>query len=148
MRSGKNDFDVAGVVFEYSRLTVIPGEVLQTFRNIKEINVEFTELQFLRPLNDCGKLEILKASHNIGILRKLSFSLPIHILKLIYYSFIHCHITYCITAYGSAVKTNLHKLQILQNRALKIIHKLPLFTNFMELYSRGLKVFLRNHKTS
>jgi Leucine-rich repeat (LRR) protein len=62
--AGKNDFDVAGVVFEYSRVTAIPGEVFQTFRNMREINVEFTELHYLRPLKDCGKLEKLKASHN------------------------------------------------------------------------------------
>ncbi len=85
-----------------------------------------------------------KISRQIGILRKLSFSLPIHILKLIYYSFIHCHITYCITAYGSAVKTNLHELQILQNRALKIIHKLPLFTNSIELYTSSKILNIRS----
>jgi Leucine-rich repeat (LRR) protein len=43
---------------------VIPSEVFRTFRNMKQINVEFTELHFLRTFKDCGKLEILKASHN------------------------------------------------------------------------------------
>ena len=42
-----------------------------------------------------------KLYYGISILRKLIKILPIHIIKLLYYSVFHCHINYCIHIWGN-----------------------------------------------
>jgi hypothetical protein len=77
----------------------------------------------------CGKV-----SKYVGILRKLSFSVPIGLLKILYFSMVHSHFTYCIEVWGTAVKSVLQPLQVLQNRAIKSVFKLPILTNSIDLY--------------
>ena len=58
-----------------------------------------------------------KISRAIGILYKLRPFLPINVMKNIYYSLIYSHIIYAIEVWGSAFKTELDKIVILQKRA-------------------------------
>ncbi len=55
-------------------------------------------------------------------------------LKMLYYSMVHSHISYCITVYGCANSTTLNKLKLKQKEAIRIIsnagfrdHTIPLF---------------------
>ena len=55
-------------------------------------------------------------------------------LMMVYYSMFHSHLSYCISSRGSASKTTLKPLDILQKRAVRIItrsnskaHTKPLF---------------------
>jgi hypothetical protein len=52
--------------------------------------------------------------------------LPKRILRLIYFSSIHCHLTYCVGIWGSANKTLIDELHVLHKKALKATHKLPM----------------------
>lgn len=70
----------------------------------------------------------------IGILRKLSYFIPKNVLFLIYYSLIHSQIQYLCCIWGNANKTNLNPIQVLQNRALKFIHGLPIRHSTFDLY--------------
>lgn len=76
----------------------------------------------------------LKLSKVVGVLRKLSYIVPAHFLRTVYYSIFHSHITYCSLLWGSSCKTHLEGLQILQNRAIKNILHLPLLTDTIDLY--------------
>lgn len=75
-----------------------------------------------------------KLSPIVGILRKLSYFLPQHILLIIYNSLISSHLQYLTIAWGFAAKIYLKKLQVLQNRALKSIFGLPYHFSSNDLY--------------
>ena len=62
-----------------------------------------------------------KISRAIGILYKLRLFLPINVMKNIYYSLIYSHIIYAIEVWGSAFKTELDKILILQKRAIRLM---------------------------
>ena len=62
-----------------------------------------------------------KISRAIGIMYKLRPFLPLKIMKSVYYSLIYSHIVYAIEAWGSAFKTELNKILILQKRALRLM---------------------------
>ncbi len=61
---GKSDFDVSSVIFLDSKLHEIPPSVFRKFQNLKEVNVESTELEELNHLENCGTLETLRAPFN------------------------------------------------------------------------------------
>ena len=52
---------------------------------------------------------------------KLRPFLPLNVMKNVYYSLIYSHIIYAIEAWGSACKTELDKIFILQKRAMRLI---------------------------
>ena len=65
----------------------------------------------------------LKISQNIGILSRFRYFFPKNILKSIYYSFVHPYFRYCISVWASAFPSVLKSLQILQNKAMRILFK-------------------------
>ena len=66
-----------------------------------------------------------KISKSCGILAKLRHCLEIDTLREVYHALIHSYLRYGIIAWGSATKTTLNKLQILANRALRIMSFAP-----------------------
>ena len=62
-----------------------------------------------------------KISRAIGIMYKLRSYLPLNVLKNVYYSLIYSHITYAIEVWGSAFKTEMDKILILQKRAMRLM---------------------------
>ena len=70
--------------------------------------------------------KILRA---IGIMYKLRDLVPLTVLMSIYYCLIYSHIVYAIEVWGSAFKTELNKILILQKRAIRLMSfadKLPM----------------------
>ena len=63
----------------------------------------------------------LKISRGVGILAKLKPLLKDNLLKCIYYSLVYSHLSYGIESWGSATETNIHRLVILQNKAVRIL---------------------------
>lgn len=78
----------------------------------------------------------------VGILYKLSRTLPQKQLLNMYYAFIHSHITYLIGTWGHAAACHLKPLQALQNRALKIVFGLDRLTPSIDLYCEFAKGIL------
>jgi hypothetical protein len=70
-----------------------------------------------------------KLSKSIGILRKLARHLSRSILLQLYNSFITPYLQYGITIWGSAPKTTLNPIFVLQKKALKIALDLPMRTS-------------------
>jgi len=76
----------------------------------------------------------LKMSKSLGSLCRIKLKLGTRCLRALYYALIYPHLTYCVIIWGSASKTVLNKLFVLQKRALRIIegcnwrcHTIPLF---------------------
>lgn len=66
-----------------------------------------------------------KISQKIGVMRKLQYFLPIKILKILYFSFVHSNINYLIGIWGTAKNSIMKSISTLQRRAIKCIFKLP-----------------------
>lgn len=78
----------------------------------------------------------------VGVMHKLKYRLKESTLKLIYHSLIHSKLFYMINAWGSAKQLYKKQLYVLQNRALKSIHKLPIFFSTSSLYGSVAKDIL------
>ena len=57
----------------------------------------------------------------IGIMYRLRPFLPLNVLKNVYYSLVYSHIVYAIEVWGSAVKTEMDKILILQKKAMRLM---------------------------
>ena len=57
----------------------------------------------------------------MGFIYKLRPFLPSIVMKNVYYSLIYSHIIYAIEAWGSACKTELDKIFILQKMAMRLM---------------------------
>ena len=76
-----------------------------------------------------------RVSKFIAILHKLKFSLSIKSLKLLYNAFILPNLSYCITIWGNTYKSNINRIIILQNRAIRAIYNLQNRINTDEFYN-------------
>ena len=68
---------------------------------------------------------VSKVNKRIGLLRRIRNVLPQHTLNLLFKSLIIPHFDYCNVVWGNACKTNLARLDKLQNAAGKVILGLP-----------------------
>ena len=59
-----------------------------------------------------------KVSRSVGILSKLKHSLPRQVLRSLYFTLIHPHLTYCLTVWSGTTSSNIKKLLTLQKRAI------------------------------
>ena len=62
-----------------------------------------------------------KISRYNGIMYKLRPFLPLKVMKNVYYRLIYFHIIYAIEVWGSAFKTELYKVLILQKRVIRLV---------------------------
>ena len=73
----------------------------------------------------------------VRILRRCRSMIHTNHLLTLYYSLIHSHFSYMAGIWGCASKTKLNLLQVIQNRSLKAIFKLPIRTPKRVLYSQS-----------
>jgi len=64
------------------------------------------------------KRKLLYAYNMFFKIRKI---VPIDILRLLYFSFVHCHLQYCVISWGTANNSVLQPLSLLQNNILRIM---------------------------
>lgn len=75
-----------------------------------------------------------KISKFVGVFRRISNFLSESLKITIYYAHIHSHIIYLNSIWSGAPEYKLKELQILQNKAIKIIYRLPHLTSSISLY--------------
>ena len=98
------------------------GITIEVATSVKCLGLTLDEFVSWREhIDNVGKT----VSSRIGVIKKLYF-LPKKILRLIYFSTIHCHLTYCVGIWGSANKTLIDELHVLHKKSLKATHKLPM----------------------
>ena len=68
-----------------------------------------------------------KLSRSAGIFSKLRYYLNTKTLIEMYHALFNSHLQYAILCWGSTNSTNLHRLQVLQNRAIRNMTKSPRF---------------------
>jgi len=62
-----------------------------------------------------------RISSGIGVLCKIKPYVPTKVLLSVYHAVIHYHVVYGILVWANTSRNYLHKLQVLQNKCLKII---------------------------
>lgn len=75
-----------------------------------------------------------KLSRLIGVFFHVKDEIPLYALKRLYFALVHSHLMYMVTLWGSANWTCLSRLQVLQNRLLKIIYRLHPLTPTVRVY--------------
>lgn len=62
-----------------------------------------------------------KVCSGMYALNALKFFMPSHILRTMYYALLHSHFTYGCLLWGNSYKKYVHKLKVLQKKAVRII---------------------------
>ena len=75
-----------------------------------------------------------KLSRSAGIFSKLRYYLNKEVLIRVYHALFNSHLQYGILCWGSTNVSNLNRLQILQNRAIRNISKAPRFYRLDNYY--------------
>ena len=104
----------------------LPHDINLHINSISIVRVEFTK--FLGVYIDAkvtwkNHIEIIasKIAKGLGILNKVKLVLPQNVLLMLYNSLIYPYLNYCAIVWGCAGATLLHKLEILQKRAVRMI---------------------------
>lgn len=71
----------------------------------------------------------------VGILRRISNSVPQHLLRSVYFSLIHSHLEYLNIIWSSTYESHISPLKTLQNKAIKNLYNLPHRYNTSDLYN-------------
>lgn len=79
-----------------------------------------------------------KVASMCGMVYRVRSFVPRQVLLKFYYACIHSLLQYLVIAWGHACRSKLNKLQVLQNRCLKIIFKLPPLFPTLHLYSDSM----------
>ena len=86
----------------------------------------------------------LKLAHHLGFLHRLKQVFPFSILKILHYSLIESYLNYCPTIYLNTFMVHLRPLQIVQNKAIRIlgtfVHRPARLKNLSE--TQTLYIFL------
>jgi len=111
----------------------IDGNSLQRVENTKFLGVYVDEkLNWKKHFDHIAH----KISKGLGAMGRVRNIVPNNVLLMIYHSLIYPYITYCNIVWGSANATSLHKLVILQNRAVRLISRANFRSSCDPLYAR------------
>jgi len=128
------------ILFHFRQKTIhSPISIQIDNTNIVQVkNTKFLGVIINENLTWSDHIEITanKCSKNLGIIRKLSKTVPTRILTTLYSTLIHPYLNYCNIIWASQPTTLLEKLYRIQKKAIRIIthnkwntHALPLFRN-------------------
>ena len=97
---------------------IMDGRIISQVSNINFLGIKINESLSWKPHIDdlCTRL-----SRTTGVLRRLNFILPRHVLISLYNTLVLPHLTYCCMLWGNGFKTHLHKLFLTQKRAIRSV---------------------------
>ena len=96
----------------------VNGRLLKTVKRIKYLGSIVDENLTWDDHND---YILVKIRHNIGILKRMRLTVPRESLVLLYKTLIEPYFRYCNTVWVYCNETLLDKLQVLQNKAARVI---------------------------
>ena len=126
--------------FNYTRCKLmINGKEIGLVSKTKFLGIIIDQhLEWKYHIDMCKK----KISSGNYVLKSLINILTTSILTTIYYSMIHPYILYGLMLWGSAYKSYLHTIEILQKKAIRNVHKTKYNEHTMPLFrsSKILKI--------
>lgn len=119
-----------------SNAIIYKGTEIKNVATVKHLGVSLDD----RLLWKCHINKLAsKLSSVVGILTKISSFIPTHVMKLLYYALFHSRVEYASANWACACKSHLKPIQVLQNRALKVCHKLNNRHSTIDIYSNVAK---------
>ena len=110
---------------------LLDGNVLERTDCTKFLGVYFDEkLKWHTHLNHISS----KISKGLGMLGRVSKILPLNVLRTLYHTLIYPYLNYCCIIWGGAGASALHRLEVLQNRAIRIITHSPFLSSSSPIY--------------
>ena len=82
-----------------------------------------------------------KLASSVGIISKLRYYVDTKILIQVYHALVASIIHYAITCWGSATKTSLNPIRVLQNRAIRFISRASRYTRLDIAYLKNMSSF-------
>lgn len=76
-----------------------------------------------------------KIAKNLNVIRHVKYLLDTNALQKLYYTLIHPYLTYCTIVWGKNYKSIINKVQIMQNKALRLIYCAKKLTKTNQLYT-------------
>ena len=73
-------------------------------------------------------------ARHVGILQKLQYFVPTYVLKILYHSLILSHLQYCTLVWANSYYSHLHKLRLLQKKAIRIISNADYLAHSSKLF--------------
>ena len=73
-------------------------------------------------------------ARNVGILQKLRYFIPTYVLKILYHSLVLSHLQYCTLLWANSYHSHLHKLRLLQKKAIRIISNTDYLAHSSKLF--------------
>jgi hypothetical protein len=111
----------------------LDGSVLMRTDNVKFLGVYLDEkLNWNIHLNHISN----KISRGLGIMGRCRSIFPNNILQTLYYSLVYPYLIYCCIVWGGACATALNKLQVLQNRCVRLITRSPYRSSASPLFKQ------------
>ena len=75
-----------------------------------------------------------KLSRSLGILYRVNNLLPRDTLRTLYFAIFHCHLFYGISLWGFANKQDIKRIQVLQNKAVRLLAGVSLHANLNPIF--------------
>ena len=73
-------------------------------------------------------------ARNVGILQKLRYFIPTYVLKILYHSLVLSHLQYCTLLWANSYHSHLHKIRLLQKKAIRIISNTDYLAHSSKLF--------------
>lgn len=77
-----------------------------------------------------------KLAKSVGILARVRSFFPVSIKLLLYNALFVSHVNYCFLVWGNTTKTNIHKIYLLQKKAVRHIANVDYLAHTKELFTR------------
>lgn len=124
-------FRAPGMTVSVPDTVVLGPYTVSIEKSVKTLGVIFSQHM---SWNDHVKKLQSKLSRTVGIINRNRHFLPATIKKQLYYALFNSSMTYCMLVWGNTTAANMHKITVLQKRAVRIIenvhfleHTAPLF---------------------
>lgn len=141
LKFNKLSLNISKSSFMYISKQKITGNINPIVLNGSNINYS-NNIKFLGLYIDEGltwNIHINKIKEKIlpyvGILAKIRHYLPLKYLKLVYFSFVYSHLQFLASVWAIASEYHIHQLKVLQNKAIKLMFKLPYLEPTVNLYA-------------
>ena len=126
----------------HSKKRTIPRDL--TFIEIPEIGVKIDRSNSVKYIGlildeklnfkDHTAAVIKSVTKFFGIFKNIKENISFKLARQLYFAFIYSRLKYGIEVYGSCSKTQMNKLQIVQNRLMKFLFRKPRMTSTNELH--------------
>ena len=115
-----------------SKFTLRMGNtLLEEVSEVEYLGVIFDKHFTWKPYINMLKQKLSRAS---GVLSKLRHYVPVYTLQTVYYAIVYSHLKYAILCWGPIAKSITFTIQVVQNRAVRMVGNFNRRTNVDFMY--------------